>query len=126
MATWEEISRDALAASQELLTKGRIRSAISRAYYAAYSAITARIRHGPGAPSGRFQNPSHDQAGKLLLILATMPLSQRRDLAAALRRLRKGREDADYRPGRTLNRDDAIKLIRDSLRVVKGLGVSNG
>lgn len=126
MATWEEMSLDALEASQELLTGKRIRSAISRAYYAAYCAITARIRDKRIAFPRNFQNPSHEQLVPIIMGLRPVSMSLRRDIVRAMRRLRRGREDADYRPKSTLARNDAVRLIKDSLFVLRKLEVFHG
>ncbi len=40
MTTWHDISLDSELAAKDLLGAGRHRSAVSRAYYAVYSAVT--------------------------------------------------------------------------------------
>ncbi len=85
------------------------RSCVSRIYYAAYqAAASVSIAHGdaPQFPPG-WNNPSHQQLPDLLQNNSHLTSSARRTAARILRLLRNFREDADYRPGRTV---DAITV----------------
>ena len=47
----------------------------------------------------------------------------RRSIASRLKLLRKLREDADYRPGRTVDRQIANECLKDARRVLLELGI---
>ena len=81
------------------------RSCVSRIYYAAYqAAASVSTAHGdaPQFPPG-WNNPSHQQLPDLLQNNGDFTPSARRTAARILRLLRNFREDADYRPGRTVD-----------------------
>ena len=81
------------------------RSCVSRIYYAAYqAAASVSITHGDAArfPNG-WNNPSHEQLPDLVQNNGNLSLPARRTAARILRLLRNFREDADYRPGRTVD-----------------------
>lgn len=81
------------------------RSCISRIYYAAYqAAASVCIAHGDAVrfPNG-WNNPSHEQLPDLVQNNGDFSPSARRMAARILRLLRNFREDADYRPGRTVD-----------------------
>ncbi len=95
------------------------RSCVSRIYYAAYQAATSVcIAHGDLSrfPPG-WNNPSHEQLPDLVQTNGDLTLSARRTSARVLRLLRNFREDADYRPGRTV---DAV-TVRTALLAVATL-----
>lgn len=125
MATWQELSLDCLRAAQMLAGEGYWRSSVSRSYYAAYCAVTSGLvgrdlRFGRG-----WHNPPHEHL--LSLITHNLPLSQdvRRRLRRRMRILRHAREDADYRPGITLNRPMALDCLRDALVVLQDMAVQD-
>jgi hypothetical protein len=68
-----------------------------------------------------WHNPAHDQLPDLVLHNTTLPRNARYEINKALRRLRRAREDADYRPAAPLERRDALRLIRDASFVVQTL-----
>jgi hypothetical protein len=72
-----------------------------------------------------WQNPGHDQLPDLVLHNTTWPRNTRYQINKALRRLRRTREDADYRPGAAVERRDAIACIRDASFVLQTLGVND-
>ena len=81
------------------------RSCVSRLYYAAYqAAASVSITHGDATrfPNG-WNNPSHEQLPDLVQNNGNLSLPARRTAARILRLLRNFREDADYRPGRTVD-----------------------
>ena len=123
MATWEEMSGDCLSAARKLLDEGYLRSSVNRSYYAAYCAVTrVLVARNVSFPHG-WNNPAHNQLPALILHHTVLPFNRRYEVNKALRRLRKWREDADYRPGASLERGDAINSLRDAVFVVRTLGV---
>ena len=95
------------------------RSCASRAYYAAYQALTSvSIAHGDEAnfAQGR-NNPSHDQMTDLIQNNGTFTLAARRRLIQLTRLLRSTREDADYRLGRTVD----AATIQTALRALDSI-----
>jgi uncharacterized protein (UPF0332 family) len=117
------MSRDSLQAAKSLLEEGYLRSSISRAYYAAYCAVTAdMITLGVSFPYG-WNNPAHDQLPDLVLHNTPWPRNRRYEINKALRRLRRAREDADYRPGSTIEHRDAVDVLRDASFVLRTMGV---
>lgn len=94
---------------------------MSRAYYAAYAAVTPRLS--PADFPGNRRNPGHNQITELIKSAATIPSSRRRELSTKLRLLRKLREDADYRPGATINREIAVAVLKEARAVMSVLEV---
>lgn len=121
MATWRELSRECLEQARILLKEGHWRGCISRSYYAAYCAVTSDlVERGLGFAHG-WKNPSHDQLTHLVRHNTTWPRGTRYRVNRALRRLRNGREDADYRPGVVIGRQDAMDLFRDAGAIIETL-----
>ena len=123
MATWRELSLDNLESAKALAGEGRVRSSVSRSYYAAYCALTeALISRGVRFARG-WNNPAREQLAAL--ISHNLPHSQntRRRLAKLARLLRSAREDADYRPGISIDRPLMLNCIRDAIAVLQDLGV---
>ena len=125
MATWQEVSRECLGAAKLLVSEGYWRSSISRSYYAAYCAITSDlvtrgVRFGRG-----WNNPPHEHLLHLLRHNLTLSQDVRRRLSRCLRTLRHAREDADYRPGMTVNRTLALHCLRDAIVVLQDMGVQD-
>ena len=122
MPTWEDMSRDCRNAARKLLDEDHLRSSISRSYYAAYCAVTSMLMARHMRFPYSWHNPAHNQLPDLILHNTTLPFRVRYEINKALRRLRKLREDADYRPGASLERVDAIHALRDAtfiLRIVE-------
>jgi len=95
MVTWRDIAAENETAAKQLNRAGLYRSAVSRAYYAAYAAVVGRLS-AAGAVSER--NPSH----RALPVMVEGNISglrdwQRRNLKAITRRLYNARLEADYR-----------------------------
>ena len=99
MATWDDLSAEALRAAKALEKAGCYRGCVSRAYYSVYCAAAGRVvgkgvkfRHG-------WQNPAHEQLPGLIRgRFVTVSETDRWELVKTLRRLRFVRTDADYRP----------------------------
>ena len=125
MATWRELSGDSLQASKMLLAEGRLRSGVSRAYYAAYSAVTGElVARGLSFARG-WNNPAHEQLPDLASHNLPLTRPTARRLRKALRVLRKAREDADYRPGIAVDRVTALDCVRAAILVMDLLGVDD-
>jgi uncharacterized protein (UPF0332 family) len=122
LATWRELSQDSLEAAKTLVSEGRLRSSISRSYYAAYCALTSdlvtrgiRFTHG-------WNNPAHQQLPDLAARNLVLPPSARRRVTKLIRLLRYAREDAVYRPGITVDRTLALNCLRDAIALMQDLG----
>jgi len=125
LATWREMSLDSRRAAQEALTAGRLRSSISRSYYASYCAVTSRL-------SGRFtfdysgNNPAHSDLPNLIFYnLNVVDESVRRDIRKAVAQLWKARIEADYVPTAYIDRDIALNALRDASRVLRLLEIKD-
>ncbi|MCX7014435.1 MAG: HEPN domain-containing protein [Candidatus Sumerlaeota bacterium] len=124
MATWEELSRDSLLAAQELFRRLRCRSSVSRAYYAAYSAVTAALTK-RGIPQ-RYdrENPPHEAVPRMIRKnLGDLDKERRRKLSQSISVLLKLRIDADYYPGHTIDESVARHGVRMAYSVLNILGV---
>ncbi len=102
---WQRLALVTLSTARLLRDRDDFRSCVSRIYYAAYQAATAIcLKHGDAAqfPAG-WNNPSHEQLPDLIQNNGDLNLSARRTATRILRLLRNFREDADYRPGRTVD-----------------------
>jgi uncharacterized protein (UPF0332 family) len=125
VATWQAMCQDSLRAARKLVAEGHLRSSVSRSYYAAYCAVTGEfVKRGVHFPHG-WNNPAHDQLPELVLHNSTLPRNTRYQINKALRRLRKAREDADYRPGAAVERPDALRYFHEAHLVAQTLGVSD-
>jgi len=102
---WKQTALVTLDTAKSLRDRDDSRSCVSRIYYAAYqAAASVSIAHGDTAqfPPG-WNNPSHQQLPDLVQNNGDFTPSARRTAARILRLLRNFREDADYRPGRTVD-----------------------
>ena len=124
-ARWRAISLDSRKAAQRLLEVGCYRSSISRAYYAAYSAITsALIRQGITLGYGG-NNPGHaGLPGYVLNNLAKLSLASRFGINKALRRLYSARIWADYQATPEVDEQTVLGLLRDLSRVLTVLSLN--
>ena len=123
MASWRDLSRDAILAAKRLLLDDCRRSSTSRAYYAAYSAVAARMTEEQVSFHAGWNNPSHDQIPRWLAHHGKWPIGRRRLIANAMRRLRMARENADYRPSISITRSDVIRSCKDAAMILQWLGV---
>ncbi len=102
---WKQMSLATLDTAKVLRERDDFRSCVSRVYYAAYqAAASVCIEHEDTLlfPVG-WNNPSHEQLPDLVQNNGDFDLSARRTATRILRLLRNFREDADYRPGRTVD-----------------------
>ena len=98
--------------------EGRNRSAVSRAYYAAYCALTGEIVGVVSSFAGGWQNPPH--ADVPLYIQNNLPglaVWERKRLTRLVRTLRLFRENADYRPYQPIDERIVRDCIRDSTAI---------
>jgi uncharacterized protein (UPF0332 family) len=119
------MSLDCLRAAKALAGEGYWRSSVNRSYYAAYCAVTSElVARGVRFARG-WNNPPHEQLPNLIAHNLTLPLDVRRRLRKLIRILRQMREDADYRPGISVDRPMALDCLRDAMAVLKDLGVQD-
>jgi uncharacterized protein (UPF0332 family) len=124
--TWRELSLDSLRAAKALLDAGHLRSSVSRAYYAAYCAAASELAGRGVTFAHGWNNPSHEQLPDLILNNTALPRDQRWRVNKALRILRRAREDADYRPGVTVDRSLAVACIHSAIDVLEVLEILDG
>ena len=124
MATWLELSKDSMQAAKTLADAGHWRSSISRAYYAAYCAMTERfIERGVRFPRGR-RNPAHEQLLPLIRHNLKLDRAKRQRLSNYVRYLRAARENADYRPNADIDRQLALNCLRHARVIMKECGAN--
>ena len=120
LAAWSEISRDNWKAAQALRERYP-RSSVSRAYYAAFSALTQKFAHKRLAFSGK-ESPRHRDIPDMV----NQAFSSR-DRAGEIRRniraLYAMRLNADYSAGRSTDAQAAREAIRSSAVVLRACGV---
>lgn len=123
--TWRQMSLDSRAAAKELLVAERFRSSISRAYYAAYCAVTdalaGRITFGYGG-----NNPTHNELPNLIVSnLSGVSVGERHKVRKSVRVLQAMRAEADYVPAVSIGRQEARNALREADRVLRLLGVED-
>jgi hypothetical protein len=117
--TWEELAVAQQTAARHLWGTGDPvyqRAVCGRAYYAAYALVTSCLSSSIQFGGG-WNNPPHAKLPGYVGNIAGLQETDRREVRRALRRLRQRREDADYRPGITVNRSSARESIRDASQV---------
>src|SRR5438552_17364424 len=119
------MSLDSLRAAKTLVGEGRLRSAVSRSYYAAYCAVTSELVGRGISFAHGWNNTGHEQLPDLVSNNLPMPPERRRRLRKALRILRRAREDADYRPGITVVRPAALDYLRAAILVTEAFGITD-
>ena len=124
MATWTELSQEALQAAKSLAGQGLWRGSINRAYYAAYCAVTGELVKRWVRFARGWKNPAHEQLPDLIEHRLALSHAARRRLKRIVRVLRKAREDADYRPGIVIDRALALDRLRDAITVMNELGLA--
>ncbi|MEW6250137.1 MAG: HEPN domain-containing protein [Planctomycetota bacterium] len=127
MADWRDIARDNLKAAQALSKTPHLRSCASRAYYAAFSAVTFALSS--HARSGRgHETPAHQAVPGLLEKHLEAKLGARRltNVKKMMRRLYNERLSADYRSGLTLDDRSIRQSLRDAFSVCVELGIEPG
>ena len=109
---WLDLARDSRKAASELVLSGRFRSAVARAYFAAYSRVSDElVRAGVTMPSGR-EGPSHTRLKPMVeRNLTCLKLDKRIWLSRAIGRLYALRLYADYQPSITVDAREAKEAI---------------
>ena len=125
MASWEELSVGCLRSAKLLIREGYFRSSISRAYYAAYCAISSALAERGVSFAHGWQNPSHEQIPGLVVHNLTVSREERRRANQFIRILRQAREDSDYRPGVTVDRALAITCLHLADRIMAIMRISD-
>ena len=92
------------------------RAVCGRAYYGVYALVTSCLPAGMSFGRG-WNNPPHALLPAYIGNISGLQETARREMRRALRRLRQRREDADYRPGVTLDRASARQSMRDAHQV---------
>jgi uncharacterized protein (UPF0332 family) len=119
VSSWQEISRESLVAAKSLSQDSRWRSAVSRAYYAAYASVSGALDGLAEFPKDR-RGPSHDLLPVLVMTYLTrIGFFDRRKVAAASRRLYRYRISADYEPPTLIDRAFAGMALRDASFIVR-------
>ena len=111
--TWLDVARDARKAASRLLTENHYRSAVARAYYAAYSKVTHELVATAGLPMppGR-EGPNHVRVRRVIeSSMPDMPQAKRDKLSEILGRLYAIRIEADYRPSSAVGITEARAAI---------------
>jgi uncharacterized protein (UPF0332 family) len=125
MATWSDLASASLEAAKLLLDHRMHRSCISRAYYAAYAALTQVLK--PHQKSFVFakNNPSHDQLLKFTvhnLDAKRYGPKRRQQLSSSTRLLQSLRIRADYMPDQPVDHSLALQALRHAALVVRYCG----
>ncbi len=123
---WRAISLNSRKAAQHLLEVECYRSSASRAYYAAYAAITsALVQQGITLGYGG-NNPGHTGLPVYVLNnLTALPIASRFEINKALRRLYRARVEADYVTAAVVDRAAAKRSVRDLGRVLQLLDLEH-
>jgi len=124
--TWLEFSRDNFNAAKLLLSRGHLRSSVSRSYFAAFAAVTASLERDATFPRGR-EAPAHMTFPALIRnYLTQVRVPERQRVNAHVRELYDSRVKADYRVLQTTDRAAALRCVLLAERVLELLGVING
>jgi hypothetical protein len=109
---WRALAVDSYGAAIEMKKRRHWRSAVSRAYFAAYSQVSGCLRElGVAMPGGR-EGPSHGSLPGLIQSNLTMLRAQDRPrLVSRLRELYRLRVLADYRPSFGMSEIEALSAL---------------
>jgi hypothetical protein len=121
---WHDIGRDSLRAARA--AQGLFaRSAVSRAYYACHSVLTAALVDAGYQAANNRQTPPHNAQARLVGdLLDERGASYVRELRSIVRRLYAARLDADYNRRVTIDHAVSLQAIRDAHRALVMLGVT--
>ena len=116
---WAEMARENLVAAKSLFQDARWRSSVSRAYYAAYGAVTDSLEGLATFPKGRY-GPSHDRLPQLVMTYSTeLRFRERIQVVKAARRLYRSRIAADYEPRQRVAIEEARIAVQDASFIVR-------
>ena len=124
---WQIIGLNSRKAAQHFLDLECYRSSVSRAYYAAYAAVTSElVRQGITFGQGS-NNPGH--AGLPIYILNNLnmlPITVRFEVNKSVRRMYRARIEADYVAAADMDKAAALRVLRDLSRILQLLGAEGG
>jgi len=120
---WRAVANDSYGAASELAVSRRWRSAISRAYYAAYSLVCGHLREIGLAMPGTREGAAHARLPELVEgNLTVLRVQDRCRVASRLRALYAMRIAADYWPSSAFGEAEvmtALYLMGDVFRWLK-------
>ena len=110
--TWQDLARDSRKAANELVHRGRYRSAVSRAYYAVYSKLAYEFSEmGIEMPEGR-EGPSHAKLRSIVENrLTRLSRKEREALSRIVGKSYVMRLYADYHPSDTMDSREAREAV---------------
>lgn len=122
-ARWGDVAQEAAHAALVLRERGHNRSCVSRAYYAAYSRVTAALWNaGMEFPVQR-PGPEHKPLPRLINDrLGRMKRDDRWALARNVRTLYRLRRTADYEPQSAIDNSSMVVALQAMKAVQKMLG----
>jgi uncharacterized protein (UPF0332 family) len=126
MATWREVANDNYGAASELVNRERWRSAISRAYYAAFALVAGALKRKGVAMPRDWEGPAHVKMAALVCDHLTELRDVRWRVFHCVRRLYALRLDADYRPSLASNNGEArsaLGLMIDVFHAFREAGI---
>ncbi len=125
MSDWRDLSIENLHAAQVLHAGGYARSAASRAYFAAYAAVTSNLTRRVTFGAGR-ENPPHAILPQIVQSNAASHLgvAQRRTAARLVRKLQASRVASDYDPTTTVDRTTSLQSLREAAHLLQLLEVN--
>ena len=124
---WLRVAREQSRGAVLLREHGLSRPCVSRAYYAVYSLITSALQSQAKQSRtwgrGGRKNPDHaDLPALVRRTLRGLDESKRRQLQTIIIRMRNRREDADYRPGISVDNHVVSESLRDMHDAAELLG----
>ena len=118
MATWDAISQENMESAKKLLPEGHYRKSISCSYYACYCAITSKLVNTKASFAHGWKNPGHEQLPKLIVTHLPLSIYDLHKVRKHLILLRQWREDSDYRPHKTIDKNRALEAIIYAQRII--------
>lgn len=117
---WVLMARGSLIAAQSLAIQGEVRSSVSRAYYAAYQAVTALLLYARLPPPEGREGWSHEATPDLLKNIPLKILNSQiqQSLTERLEVLYNLRLSADYHGSAELD-NDVTAAVRSATFIVK-------
>lgn len=125
---WMHMAENNLTAAAILLQNGNYRSAISRSYYAGYSAMNAPVARVRPDRINPDRAPEHREIRSSLglevedLIDSTAAAGAKGSLVRGLQACWNFRVQADYRPMSIIDENAARAALREATQVVEGCG----
>lgn len=125
MEDWQEKANEAMKAARVCLRRGHNRSAVSRAYYAIFSAATYRLRQlsALGTPPLDREHWGHERTPFLLQqhLGGTMDRQTLNEVTARLCSSYRKRITADYETSMVVNETTAERCVADAEAVLNEL-----